>query len=140
MFLHRNIHKYNWSSPDGKTHNYIDHILIDVRSFRRDDCVTDHNLAVANLREILAVSKQAAQKFDGAIFNIRKLNNLEVRKQYQIKITNGFVALENLSDSEDINMSLEKIKENIKTSAEGSLGLQEMKPLKPWFYEECLRC
>jgi hypothetical protein len=42
------------------------------------------------------VSKQAAQKFDGERCNLRKLNELEVRKQYQIKITNRFTALENL--------------------------------------------
>ena len=50
---------------------------------------------VAKVREGLAVSKQAAQKFDGERFNLRKLNELEVRKHYQIEITNGFAALEN---------------------------------------------
>jgi len=55
----------------------------------------------------LAVSKQAAQRLDGERFNLRKLNELEVRKQYQIEITNRFAALENLSDDEDVNRAWE---------------------------------
>ena len=31
MFPYQNIQKYSWTSPDGKTHNQIDHILIDRR-------------------------------------------------------------------------------------------------------------
>jgi hypothetical protein len=57
---------------------------------------------VSKVRERLAVSKQAAQNFDKDRFNVRKLNELEVRKQYRIKITNRFAGLENLSDREDI--------------------------------------
>jgi endonuclease/exonuclease/phosphatase family metal-dependent hydrolase len=66
MFSHRSIHKYTWTSPDGKTHNQIDHIFIDrrrhssildIRSFRGADCDIDHYLAVAKVRERLAVGK-----------------------------------------------------------------------------------
>jgi hypothetical protein len=52
-------------------------------------------------------------------FNFRKLNELEVRKQYQIKVSNRFLASENLSYSMEINRAWENIKEHIKTSAKG---------------------
>ena len=96
MFLHPNIRKYTWTS-DGKIHNQIDHILIDrrqhssiwyVRSIRGTDFDSDHYLVVAKVRERFAVCKQEAQKFDVERFNLRKLNELEVRKQYQDEITN----------------------------------------------------
>ena len=91
--------------------------ILDVRCFRGADCNTDHYLAAAKVRERLTVSKQDAEVFDVERFNLRELNNLEVRKQYQIKISNQFAALEKLSDSENINRAWENIKENIKTSA-----------------------
>jgi hypothetical protein len=93
---------------------------------------------VAKFRERLAVGKQAAQKIDGERFNLRKLNDLEVRKQYQIEITNTFAALYNLIYDEDINRSWKNMKEDIRTTAKESLGLHEIKQHKPWFYEECL--
>jgi hypothetical protein len=45
--------------------------------------------------------------------------------------------LENLNVSEDINKASENIKENIKISAQESLGLHERKQHKPWFDAEC---
>jgi hypothetical protein len=47
----------------------------------------------------------------------QNLNDLEVRKKYQIEITNRFAALENLSDDEVINRAWGSIKENIETKA-----------------------
>ena len=55
--------------------------------------------------------------FDMESFNPRKLNELEVRKQYQITISNNFSALENLNDSEGINRAWENVIENVETSA-----------------------
>jgi predicted dithiol-disulfide oxidoreductase (DUF899 family) len=64
---------------------------------------------VAKVRERLAVSKQTTQKFDVVKFNLRKLSELEVRKEYNFKIPNLFAALENLNDSENINRAWEDI-------------------------------
>jgi len=82
----------------------------------------------------MAVNKQAAQKFNGERFSLKKLSELEVRKQYHIKMSNRFAALENLNDSKNINN-----KENIQISAKESLGLYELKQHKPWFDDECSR-
>jgi len=104
---------------------------LDVQSFRGADCDTDHYLVVLTVRERLAVSKQEAQKFDVERFNLSKQDELEVRKQYQIEITNRYAALENVSDNEDRQMAWGNIKENIKPSAKEGLGLYELKQHKP---------
>jgi len=77
---------------------------------------------VAKVRKTLTVNKQASQSFDVERFNLRKLNKLEVRKQYQIEISKRFAALETFSDSMDMKRVWEHIKESNKTSAKDSLG------------------
>jgi hypothetical protein len=86
MYPHHNIHKVTWTSPDGRTHNQIDHILIDrrrhssildVRSFRAADCDTDHYLVVAEVRERLAVSKQTTHRVHMERFYLKKLSEVE---------------------------------------------------------------
>jgi hypothetical protein len=66
MFPRRNIRKFAWTFPDGKTHNQIGHILRDrrrhsnvlfVRSYRATDCDTDRNLVAAEVRYTLALSE-----------------------------------------------------------------------------------
>jgi hypothetical protein len=75
---------------------------------------------ITKVKERLAVGKQAAQRYDRQSFNLRKINEPEVREQYQIEITNRFAALENLRADEDVNRTWENVKENIKTSAKST--------------------
>jgi hypothetical protein len=72
-----------------------------VSSYRRTHYATDNYLVVSKLK-ILPVSKRAAQKLDMEEFNLKKLSELKVREQYQVKISNRLVALENLNDDVDI--------------------------------------
>jgi hypothetical protein len=132
MFQHQNIRTSTSTSLDGKTHNQAKHILIDrrwhsrvldVRSFRGADCHNDNYLVFAKVREKLVASKQEAQQFGVQRFNLRKLCQLEVTKQYHMKFSKRFPALEFLNNSECTNMAWENTKENIKTSAMESLGL-----------------
>jgi hypothetical protein len=50
-------------------------------------------LVVAKVRERPAVTKQAAQKRDTDRFNAKKLNDGDVKEQYQVTITNKFGAV-----------------------------------------------
>ena len=66
----RNIHKYNWTSPDGYTDNHIVNKLI----HRRAHSIT---LDVQSVRELTVVP-------DVERFNLRKLSDMEVRKKISV--------------------------------------------------------
>jgi hypothetical protein len=48
-----------------------------------------------------------------------------VKEQYQVTIRKRFAALENLEDSGDMNRAWDNIRQNIKLSAQESLGYCE---------------
>jgi phosphoribosyl-AMP cyclohydrolase len=99
MFPHSNFHKFTWTSPDGKTHNQIDYILIvdtsrrrrsvvlDIRSFRTADCDTDHYLVVAKVKDKLEASEKTKHRPYIKEFNLKKLSALKDKDQYRVKVS-----------------------------------------------------
>jgi hypothetical protein len=96
--------------------------ILDVHSFRGADCDTDRYLVVAKRKEKILVSKQTRQNFRLERFDLKKVDDVEVKEKYQVEISNRFAALERLDESFDINNASESIRENINTSTKDNLG------------------
>jgi hypothetical protein len=70
--------------------------MLDVRSFKGADCVSDHYLVTAKVRERVSVGQKTAQKLDVKRFSL-KLSELRVMKLYQIEISKSFAAFGNFN-------------------------------------------
>jgi hypothetical protein len=111
-------------SSDWKTHNEIDHILIDTRwhssvfdvqSFRTAEHDTDPSGSGKN-RERLAVNKQMSHRFHTEMFNLKKSNEIYGKEKCHVEVSNRFAALGEVL----VNSAWEMIRENIKISARRS--------------------
>jgi hypothetical protein len=94
-------------------------------------------LVVGKVRERLAVSKRAAQQTGTERFNVKKLNEGDVREQLYFLIRTKFAALKNIGNDGDTNRAWDNIRENINILAEENLGYCESNHLKTWCDEEC---
>lgn len=97
IFAHKNIHKATWISPDGRTVNQIDHIMInkmwrgsllDVKARRGADLANDHYLVIGAVRLKVAKNKIKANIQRRKRFAIEKLKNPEIKDAFNEKIKN----------------------------------------------------
>jgi hypothetical protein len=69
-------------------------------------------------------------------FNLKQLNEEEVKEQYQVTVKNKFAALENLDDNGDINRAWETIKREQEFRPNRVSGFMNKNHIKPWFNEK----
>jgi hypothetical protein len=99
-------------------------------------------LVVAEVRVRLAVSKRMVKKMDMERFNIKKLNEKEIKEKYRVTIKNKLTALKNLEDNGDIighGKLFERTSNFLVFSAKESIGLCESKHHKSLSDRECLK-
>jgi hypothetical protein len=80
---------------------------------------------VAKVRGEVALNQQRMHKFHVERFNLRKLNEVEGKKQYH-EISSRFAASENLDTEMDINIPRETVKENNNFSAKDGLDYHKL--------------
>lgn len=93
-FPRKNIHKRTWTSPDHRTHNQIDHVLIEKRgvssvmnvgTYRGANCESDHYGGI-QYRCRISIRKSSKQQSLKKL-QVEKLNNPELKNFYQQTLT-----------------------------------------------------
>ena len=150
QFKQKDIHKYTWTSPDGRTRNQIDHIavngkfrnsIINARACRAADISSDHNLVICDmelkLRRVIKVANRTVK------YDTERLRSSEVRSKFVLTLKNRFSCLQEeteqaVDDTDEIEKQWACVKESYNKAAESVLG-QKRNRAKPWISEESWR-
>ena len=136
-FRHHLRHKTTWNSPDGRTNNEIDYILIrsrfksfalNCRAYPKADCGSDHNIVAARLR-LRFTAKKAITTTHKVRWNVDKLQEEAQHEAYNEELAH---VLRNTQSASTIDNQWETIKTTITIAAKATIGKREMTAKQKW--------
>ena len=142
-FPHKNIHKGTWCSPDTRTTNQIDHVLIDsrhasdildVRSCRGPNIDSDHYLVRALFRYRVNANHKTviARKF-----NLDMLKDDRVKQQYEDKLVELLVQTGVEEQQNTCNDMWNRLRNCMKSAAVQTVKYKPGIVRNGWFDDEC---
>ena len=147
LFQHKHIHKVTWYSPDNRTQNMIDYILVNssgcnkvmnTRVFRGAVIDSDHKLVCSVLH--LDVKKQHHKpdsRSHRPLYDEGKLKYNRQRGQFQLELKNTFEALS--EDVETPEIEWENVRKGFIKAACSTLGSPPKKKCPKWLSERTLQ-
>ena len=138
IFPHKEIQKQTWISPDRRSFNQIDRVLInrkfrtsllDTRAIRSADIASDHHLVCTKLR----LKLKAAPKRRGirrTRYDTQKLENDGCRRQFRLELRNRFEILQREEPEDDVADQPEAEMEKANDILEKAYNMTAKKVLK----------
>ena len=142
-FQQKETSRYTWRSPDGRTKNQIDYIMINNR-YRNNvtnakarpgaDCGSDHNPVIIKIHIKLKKLSKRKQKI---YWNTDKLKQPDIREKFANKTNEK---IENLSSrNDDICGTWNNLKLAINEAAEEICGMSKCEKKQHWMTDEILQ-
>lgn len=136
--------EWTWESPDQKTHNKIDFVLIsskwknsvtNARSYPSADVGSDHQLVISNIRLKFKAhkKKQYPKQYD-----IFRLKSPDIKQTYEIEIGGRFAPLLEEKDT-DADTMWKNIKGAFNDTSKKVLGYKKAQKEKPRISDEVIR-
>ena len=147
FYQKKDSRKWTWESPDGRTKNRIDYIIVNnrwkssvttCRTHSGPDVASDHKLVMAGIRIKL---KTARKQEKIKRFDVDKLEEPETKQRYKEELIRRWKQNTEKEDGcgDTVEGTWKEIREIYTETAQQVLGYREIRKRKPWITQEVLK-